>query len=48
MEMPWTITITGLMADGMEVDVVSGAIAGLLRERGHRDITVSARPAPQS
>lgn len=46
MEMPWTITITGLIADGMEVDVVSGDIAALLEAHGHRDITVSAQPAP--
>ncbi|HEU5216829.1 MAG TPA: hypothetical protein VFU30_14965 [Gaiellaceae bacterium] len=44
MEMPWTITITGLVADGMEVDVASGAIATLLDGRGHAGITVSALP----
>ena len=43
--MPWTITITGLIADGMEIDVASGAIAALLDQRGHGGITVSAQPA---
>lgn len=44
MNMPWTITITGLNTDEVEADAAIVAIASLLDGRGHKGFTLSAQP----